>query len=401
MKTKNLLLYTISLFCMMSCNQIKEKLGGNSNENLISENTQLNCDYTNLSNQFNMKFVINKDPNKTIEGVDYNVQVLDKTNKVLKTITTQPKISSEELDQFKICDQVKSLSTKYNLDKQFNIESFDGNVIIGDYNFDGKDDIAIYNYKNDTKVFYDYFLQNASGEFIKDKFLSEDTDYFAKKYDVTNKMIVIQDNASIKKYAYGNNNWALKEEVNDPFPNSPKSGVICNFNRENKNKFLTLYDENFKKVGKLEYNQWENFALVSKEYIEINEFYNSDTRISSFLYKEKVGMYYKLDSKGDYYLNALELKNHNFTPESKLDYVIKYESSLITKDFVMNVRKLPTSNSELLTQLDANKEYFVSFTGNKKGSWVELSEISDNDYTIIIGKCWVKLLSDNGELNFN
>ena len=67
----------------------------------------------------------------------------------------------------------------------------------------------------------------------------------------------------------------------------------------------------------------------------------------------------------------------------------------------MNVRKLPTSNSELLTQLDANKEYFVSFTGNKKGSWVELSEISDNDYTIIIGKCWVKLLSDNGELNFN
>ncbi|MGV0845667.1 XAC2610-related protein [Empedobacter falsenii] len=409
MKTKNLLLYTISLFSMMSCNQIKEKFGGNSNENLISENTQLNCDYTNLSNQFNVKFVINKDPNKTIEGIDYVVQVLDKNNKVLKTVTTQPKISSEKLDQYKICDQVKSLSTKYNLDKQFNIESFDGNVIIGDYNFDGKDDIAIYNYKNDTKVFYNYFLQDVNGEFVKDKFLSEDTDYFAKKYDVTNKMIVIQDNSSIKKYAYGNDNWILKEEVNDPFPKATKYGVIDFPNSQFPSEGLNIYDNNFKKVGKITVDNGEylNVKVKGVELRDVLKGYIVGLYSYPYpYYTSKIGLYIKLDMPGDYYLSSLELKSKGLQPKNLIDFIVDGDhGNLETNGITMNVRQSPSANSNLVAQLNPDILYYLKFTGNKKGQWAEVSEITyyDDYYGDVLfysNRGWVKIISDEGSSNF-
>lgn len=406
MKTKQLFLYLAIGTLVSGCNEIKEKIGGGSSEIIISENTQLNCDYNNLSNQFNVKFVINKDPKKATAGVDYAVQILDKNNKVLKTIVSQPSISTDELDKYKICDQVKSLATKYNLAKSFDIESFDGNVVVGDFNFDGKDDFAVYNRKQDNKAYYNYYLQDASGEFKIDNFLSDDTDYFSKKYDVNGKTIVIQDKSAIKKYAYNNNSWTMTEEVNDPFPNAPERGLITNFNRGENSKIISLYDSNFKKVGNVEFNQWENFASKnSNNVLEVKELYNSDTKISSLVYKSKNGLFLQLDVSGTYYVNALELKKYNFKPESFIDYFVNHEMYISPNGIVMNVRKSPSSKSELIGQIHPDiGNYYVVFTGNKKGQWAEVSEIifPESDYYILnYTTGWIKIIGDNGYPNFN
>ncbi len=404
MKTKNILLCVSSLFYIMSCNQIKEKIGGGSSENIISENTQLNCDYNNLSNQFNVKFVINKDPKKATTGVDYAVQILDKNNKVLKTIVSQPSISTDELDKYKICDQVKSLATKYNLAKNFDIESFDGNVVVGDFNFDGKDDFAVYNRKQDNKAYYNYYLQDASGEFKIDIFLSDDTDYFSKKYDVNGKTIVIQDKSAIKKYAYNNGSWTMKEEVNDPFPGSPEKGIISNFDRKSQ-VFISLYDSNFIKVGKVEFNTWENSVSTNNRFLNVNEIYNSNSRVSSLIYKSKNGLFLQLDVPGNYYINSLELKKNNFKPESFIDYFINHEMDISPNNIVMNIRQSSTANSTLIAQIEPNiGKYHVNFTGKKNGQWAEVSEVflPDTDYDILETYTgWIKIISDNGYPNFN
>ncbi|MGV0978837.1 XAC2610-related protein [Empedobacter falsenii] len=409
MKTKNILLCVSSLFYIMSCNQIKEKIGGGSSENIISENTQLNCDYNNLSNQFNVKFVINKDPKKATTGVDYAVQILDKNNKVLKTIVSQPSISTDELDKYKICDQVKSLATKYNLAKNFDIESFDGNVVVGDFNFDGKDDFAVYNRKQDNKAYYNYYLQDASGEFKIDIFLSDDTDYFSKKYDVNGKTIVIQDKSAIKKYAYNNGSWTMKEEVNDPFPKATKYGVIDFPNSQFPSEGLNIYDNNFKKVGKITVDNGEylNVKVKGVELRDVLKGYIVGLYSYPYpYYTSKIGLYIRLDMPGDYYLSSLELKSKGLQPKNLIDFIVDGDhGNLETNGITMNVRQSPSANSNLVAQLNPDILYYLKFTGNKKGQWAEVSEITyyDDYYGDVLfysNRGWVKIISDEGSSNF-
>ena len=247
---KNIILIATFTTLFFSCKEIKSKFG-NTND-VITDHTIVNCDYTNLSNQNNYKFIVNYNATQNSDEIEYIVQILDKSNKVLETVKTQSKIDPTLLEKIKVCENVKSLSTQHNLTKNFDGLLYDGNFVIGDFNFDGKDDVAIYSRKdeNSGKFFYDYFLQKQDGKFEKDTFLSDDTDYLGKKYDVKDKTVVLQNNESIKKFAFENNQWFLKEELKDPFPKANKLGVINLPNKFPKDG-LKVYDKNFKPVGKI------------------------------------------------------------------------------------------------------------------------------------------------------
>ncbi|MEG0930245.1 MULTISPECIES: SPOR domain-containing protein [Weeksellaceae] len=197
MNTKFLIYVTIFLL-ITSCNNEK-----NVSE-VVSENTQLNCDYNNLSDQFNVNFKINQDNNIANGAIEFVVQITDKKNNILKKITTQPKIIASEINFYKQCDQVKSLSKNYNISKQWSDKLYDGNIVVGDYNFDGKDDIAIYHSKETDReiFFYEYYLQTDQGDFERDNFLSDKFHYFGKRFDRKNKLLINDEHVIIDKYKY-------------------------------------------------------------------------------------------------------------------------------------------------------------------------------------------------------
>lgn len=394
-----------------SCNEIKSKISGTSD--LTSDNTIVSCDYTNLSNQNNYKFLVNYNSVESPDHVEYIVQVMDKSNKVLETITTNTKIDTSILEKIKVCDNVKSLSTQHNLSKNYEGLLYDGNFVIGDYNFDGKDDVAIYSRKDDNsgKYYYDYFLQNPDGKFERNSFLSDETDYFGKKYDVKGKTVVIQDNASIKKYSFENNQWVLKEDLKDPFPQASNKGYIAKKTQYGYQSFipsngLTIYDSENKPVGRLN-NASGNIKAT------INGVINTSLKTSDLdfdalpyvQYKDKKGLYIQLDINGEYFVSSIELKNSGSVLINDIEKFIEGGEAFGTGKVVMNVRQSPSASANLITQIHPTQSYKFKFTGKTNGQWVEVSSISMiddyyNEYHVS-GKGWFKYLGDDGVPNFH
>lgn len=310
---------------------------------LETENSVLVCDYANLSNQFDVKFIINHDKTKTGDVVDFSLNIKDKSGKEITNIIVHPKIASSDISKFTNCDYIKSLSTKHNLSKNFNMDLYDGNIVVGDFNFDGLDDIAVYNRKDisQNKFYYDYYLRKEGGNYIKNEFLSNQTDYFGKKYDLNNKTIVVDNDEFIRKYSFQNG------------------------------EFIKTAEEIVEKVTVKQKNE-PNIKYPKNTGYQTN--YNTSLSTNQ---------------------------------QSKMDYFIDdFYGHVETRDgIVMNVREYADKNSRLITQLQPHTKYVFTFNGQRNGQWAYVSNIQEaNKYSgsfyNLPYRGWIKIESDNGNLNF-
>lgn len=156
-----------------------------------------NCHFDQLSKQFDIKLNVNFIYE---DSAIINVVIIDKkTNKTIDSIS----IFSEYLMlpwMYGGCENVMSVSTGYNKEKEVEDNS-PGDLIIADFNFDGLDDfaVAIDNGGNGGYI-YEFYLQHKKGNFVIDKFLSEEMLRFPVKFDKKRKTLI----TSVHANAYEN-----------------------------------------------------------------------------------------------------------------------------------------------------------------------------------------------------
>jgi hypothetical protein len=159
-----------------------------------------NCVQKNLSNNFDFSTkVVHGKKDGTVDTTTVFVTVTDKkTNKVLQTIRygTNWLFKSD----FSECNNIRSYITNQNLKKD--AEEDIGDMIVADLNFDGKDDIALkYDSWGNSGPLYYYYIQDSSGKFIRNDFLSEEMGLFPSKIDMKNKLLVTYGHAGVEQLA--------------------------------------------------------------------------------------------------------------------------------------------------------------------------------------------------------
>lgn len=75
------------------------------------------------------------------------------------------------------CDSMLSYATMYNADR-LEMDNYLGDVIIADFNFDNKDDIAVINAMSNSGAFYSYFTQSPDKKFVFDSYLTDSISFF-------------------------------------------------------------------------------------------------------------------------------------------------------------------------------------------------------------------------------
>ncbi|MGC4040713.1 MAG: hypothetical protein QM710_08015 [Flavobacterium sp.] len=148
------------------------------------------CTYKNLSKSFDFK--------THIQRISRKNEITD-TCLVTVTITRKDNAKSIQTIHFgssyffrnvyKDCLQVRSYSTGVNNEAAANDSDY-GSLIVADFNFDGKEDLAL---KDDSGgnsgPTYDYYIQNEKGKFVKDTYLSDRMDFFPSSINKKNKTL--------------------------------------------------------------------------------------------------------------------------------------------------------------------------------------------------------------------
>jgi len=142
--------------------------------------------------------------------------LVDKASKVtLDSIELYSHFYYESI--FKDCKNVISYSTKFNIGKKL-VNNDYGDIIVADFNFDNKDDIALINdMGGNGGVFYSYFVQNKDRQFIKDMYLTDSMTYFPSEMNKTKKTLTTYVHAGVcglgeHIYTFNINNNCWKEE---------------------------------------------------------------------------------------------------------------------------------------------------------------------------------------------
>lgn len=149
---------------------------------------------TDLSYVFDYKLkfqrMYNKDKTMGDSSV-IRVSIIDKeTKKELDEIFLSSMFYFE--DVFENPEKYRSLITGKN--QHFKIQDGDfGDLIIGDFNFDSKEDIAIINDSGgNAGPTYTYFLQTENKGFVADKFLTDSVVFFPVKMDIKSKSLITE-----------------------------------------------------------------------------------------------------------------------------------------------------------------------------------------------------------------
>lgn len=124
--------------------------------------------YNHLSAQFNLVVFISE-LNDCFITSHITISVLDKQDSLHQKIT----MSCEGAYPLIPGSLVRSYETKVNLKKSVPDEFF-GEIIVGDFNFDGLSDIAVVNFipMSGTPM-YAFYLQKENLEFVRDPYLSD------------------------------------------------------------------------------------------------------------------------------------------------------------------------------------------------------------------------------------
>ena len=175
--------------------------------------------YSQLSKIYDYSITFNE-MQEGVNNSNVSVAIIRKTDKkVIQTI-----VSSYQGFGFN-CSS-RSYITGYNKDTL----TYDGdwaNIVVADFNFDGKEDIAVKTgaAANGTEYF-DFYIQNNNGQFIKDDFLSANIKATVHTIDYKNHVLITAapagaSNAVTRTFGYDtiNAQWHKLAEVWETFEN--------------------------------------------------------------------------------------------------------------------------------------------------------------------------------------
>ena len=119
-------------------------------------------------------------------------------------------------ETFANCEFVRSYITGKNKDVEDTDNDY-GDIVIADFNFDGKDDIALTNATGGNGgPLYNFYLQNNQGKFVLDNYLTDTMEFFPNEINKNKKTLVTLVHASAvdlceSTYKYNSVNRKWKE----------------------------------------------------------------------------------------------------------------------------------------------------------------------------------------------
>ena len=148
-----------------------------------------NCSHTDLSRVF--KFDIKIERISRINTLDSCIITITITKKKPDKFKQTIRYSSTFLydSVFKRCSFVRSYTTGKN--KNLEVGDNDhGDLVVADFNFDGKEDFAVVKESGwSDGPSYIFYIQSTSGSFARDKYLSDEVVYFPSAIDPMNKTL--------------------------------------------------------------------------------------------------------------------------------------------------------------------------------------------------------------------
>ncbi len=155
--------------------------------------------YSKLSHTFifRVQSTSFKDSNNIERLSDIKLTILNKATKRQQIIKFLPGLYFEGI--FKSDSASRSYTTGYN--KSVAVADYDfGDFVVADLNFDGKEDIAIkYDSGGNGGPFYNFYLQDAEGNFNKSNYLTERVGSFPQEIDSEHKTITTQIHANVSQ----------------------------------------------------------------------------------------------------------------------------------------------------------------------------------------------------------
>ena len=185
------------------------------------------CKHTELSKQFDVdvtiEHYIDTITYQDYEGDSLVVKLLVKDKQNGKLLDSIGIISTfDDLgyiwyfkDGYKGIDiDATSYSTGFQIKKEI-VDSYFGNIVVADLNFDGKDDIAlICGSYVDAGPRYAFFIQNGENKFVKNDFLTNEMGFFPCKINFKRKQLITISFANayqvckcVYKWNPKTNNW--------------------------------------------------------------------------------------------------------------------------------------------------------------------------------------------------
>lgn len=152
------------------------------------------CIHTNLSKSYDFSTKLMR-VNET-SACKITLSIIDKkTSKEIQKIIINSEYIFEK--DFKDCSKIRSYSTSVN-NKEIDIDNDFGDLIVADFNFDGKEDIAI---KKDSGgnggPLYAFYTQNRNRKFILDSFLTNTLEFFPSIINKSKKTLTTLVHANV------------------------------------------------------------------------------------------------------------------------------------------------------------------------------------------------------------
>jgi hypothetical protein len=155
------------------------------------------CTHKDLSAYFTLETAIksfNNSSNNSHDAATVAITITEKSdNKLTQLIRfpTGPLFSAAYRD----CNAVRSYSTGKNRDAEATDNDY-GDLIVADFNFDGREDFAA---KNDSGgnagPLYNYYIQQTSGQFSLDTFLTQEMQFFPADINKTRRTLTTRVHA--------------------------------------------------------------------------------------------------------------------------------------------------------------------------------------------------------------
>lgn len=125
--------------------------------------------YTNLSDQFNLEVSISELDDIFVTS-SISVSICDKNDIIHQKISVDALVVGPIIP----VSHVRSYETKFNLRHKLEDPEYHGEIIVGDFNFDGRSDIAIVKgIPMSGTPWYEFYLQNENFEFVRDTYLTD------------------------------------------------------------------------------------------------------------------------------------------------------------------------------------------------------------------------------------
>jgi hypothetical protein len=151
------------------------------------------CDLDFLSHQFDISYQV--DFNKSIEynlnSCSISIIVKDKQNgKTRDSIYLQGDYMGRTI--LENCDDVSSFSTAYKSKHSNPVDNFYGDIVVADFNFDNRDDIAVVSSSGGNGgPQYNFYMQTKNGKFEFDEFLSSAVAHVPRLIDNKTRTLTI------------------------------------------------------------------------------------------------------------------------------------------------------------------------------------------------------------------